>query len=406
MANNFQIRKKNMLDILRIVKFEEAYTKPDISKITGLTPATVNNLINDLLKKKIVIEVGEAKSTGGRKASIYKFNSNIFYAVGVDIRDAQILAGIFDFDLKLLNKKEVDCCLGDYSVEEGIAKIISVIQELIEDMKIDRERILGIGVSIKGPVDFYNGKIYQITRVPKWKNIPLASEISKKLNIETLVDKDNNNAMLYFKMHDREKSDKYISFLNTNTGIGTGFLMNGVVYRGKQCLAGELGHIRVESVGERCYCGKIGCIEPLASDYSIVKFSREKIEEGGKSLISKLCKEDLDSITLDMVVSAAQFGDELAYGILMKTAHYISILVGDIIKIYDPDEIIIECAWLRKMNDIFNYIMESVYEDNSFVNRERLKIYLSEEDNNTFYGAASLIFDHHLYSVENSKLIE
>lgn len=405
MSNNLLLKERNMLSIIRVIKHKKVITKPEIVKITGLAQSTVHNFINELQKKNIVIEDSIADSTGGRKANIYRFNEKIFYVVAVDVGDSYLSACVFDLDLNEIYKTEQSYILHDNSVEDGIEKIIFLIKEIILNSKIDAFQILGIGITVSGPVDFENGKIYQITDAPKWKNIPLSLIIKDKIGIDTIIDKDNNSAALYYKTIYAFKEKQNLVFLCTRKGIGTGALIDGNIYRGKHCLAGELGHIRIDPFGEVCKCGKIGCIEAFTSDPSIVNHALKIIKEGNKTLITELCDKNLSNITLQTIIKAAKNNDTVAMNIFKNTADYLSIAIGNVIKIYDPDEIILDCVWLKSFNKIFNYVANKVYEENEFIDRDRLKIILNKEDDILLYGAATLIIDHHLNNQAESKFI-
>jgi predicted NBD/HSP70 family sugar kinase len=394
-----------MLDILNIIKSRDAVTKPEIVKITGLTSGTVHNLVNELLSRGIVLEGDFTFSNGGRKALKYKFNFEIYYIIGVVVSDNDISASVLDFNLNKICESDVVFDLCNHSVEEGLETIISVINSVIKKSKMDNKKFLGIGIAVPGPVNFKRGRVYQITGALKWKNVPLAEIVESRVHIDTIVDKDNNSIVSYFKMKDRSKNNKNLVYFATYAGIGAGLLINGMVYRGKQGLSGEFGHIRVAPSGERCKCGKIGCIEPLASDPSIIHFARKRIEEGAETILTQLCNNVLDDINLDMLIEAAKKQDALVRELLMNTGYYLAVCLSDIIRIYDPEEIVFDCRWLREFNDIFNYIMDKVYEDNEFVSRDELKIYLPREDEIILKGAASLIIERHLMSLESSKLI-
>ena len=405
MPNNSQLKRINMLNIIKAIKYKGEITKPEIVKITGLTQSTIHNFINELLEKQVVTENGIADSTGGRKAFIYKFNAPNYCIAAVDIGDDYITACLFDFDLHEIYKIRENYILHDHNVEEGFEKILGFIRSVMSFSPVNPEKIIGIGISVSGTVDFESGKIYQITDASRWKNVPLAKMIQEKTGIQTILDKDNNSAATYYKLTD-VSSGKNLVFLCTRKGIGTGLLIDGNVYRGVHCLAGELGHIRIDSFGEVCKCGKIGCLEPLASDPSIVAHAVKRIQAGSKTLITELCENNLDNITLQVVINAAKRNDDVALDILKNTADYLLMTIGNIIKIYDPDKIILDCIWLKEFNGLFNYIVNRVYEDNEFIDRDHFEIALTREEDILLNGAASLVIDHHLTAYETSKLLD
>jgi len=391
MANNTFLKQRNMLEIIKIIKNMGNVTKPEIVKATGFTQSTVHSFIIELLEKDIIHEEGIAESNGGRKAVIYRMNEDKFKIFAVDIGDSYISVCISNLDFKSIYSKTVNYKINDYGISEGFECIIRLINSAIDQSQTDKNNILGIGVSVSGTVDFLNGKIYQITNSPKWCNIPLAKMIEDRTGINTIIDKDNNNAVLYYKMEDIVNKSNIV-FLSTRKGIGTGVLIEGNVYRGSHFLAGEFGHIRIDSTGAICKCGRTGCIEPLASDPGIVKrFSLIKKQE---------------NISLNMVIEAAKQNDEAALDVLNDVADNLTLALSNVIRIYDPSEIIIDCIWLQNFPGIYNTIIDNVYEDNNFVDRDNLIFTLSKEDNILLLGATALVLDHHLNSDATSKFLQ
>jgi len=398
MATNSFLKQKNMLEIISAIKKNGAITKPEIAKATGLTQSTIHNFTNDLLERKIIVEDGIAESNGGRKATIYRMNAEKFFVIALDIGDSYISICLYNLELKEMYSKSIQYNIHERNVSEGFEDILSMIEDVLKQPGVRKDDILGVGVSISGTVDFASGKIHQITNAPKWRNIPLAKMIEDSTGIKSIIDKDNNNAVLYYKTEDIYKKRNLV-FLSTRKGIGTGVLIEGNVYRGNHCMAGELGHIRVDSVGEVCKCGRKGCLEPLASDLGIIRRVERKIRNGEKSVIVG------NNITLDMIIGAAQDGDVVARETLDDVSEYLCITISNTIRIYDPDEIIVDCIWLQCFSDIFNSIVDRVYEDNSLLDRESLMITLSTEDNILLLGAAALIIDYHLNSCNSSRFL-
>jgi len=404
MASISSLKQRNMLAIIRVIKSKGVITKPEIAKVAGLTQSTVHNFTNELLERKIIVEDGIAESNGGRKATTYCMNAERFYIIALDIGDSYISICLHNLEFQDKYSKSIPYILQVRNIDEGLLDILNLIQELLEQSQICKDDVLGIGVSISGTVDFPNGKVYQITNAPKWRNIPLAKMIEDGTGIQTIIDKDNNNAVLYYKAENTSEKRNLV-FFSTRKGIGTGLLIGGNVYRGSHCLAGEFGHMRIDYVGEVCKCGRVGCIEPLASDPSIVQRVKQEIRGGANSIVAEICSDKLEIVSLGVVIKAAQLGDLVALDTLNNVAEYLSLALSNIIKIYDPDEIIVDSVWLQYFSDIFNTIKDNVYEDNSFLDRDRLTITLAKEDNIFLLGATSLILDHHLNSYASSRFL-
>jgi len=404
MASISSLKQRNMLAIIRVIKSKVVITKPEIAKLAGLTQSTVHNFTNELLEKKIIAKEGVAKSNGGRKAITYRLNAERFFVIALDIGDSYISICLHDLNFQEKFSKSIPYILYMRNIDKVLQDILNLIQELLEQSQTCKNDVLGIGISISGTVDFPKRMIYQITNAPKWRNIPLAKMIEDRTGIQTIIDKNYNNAVLYYKAENTTEKNNLVYF-STKKGIGTSLLIEGNVYRGSHCLAGEFGHMCIDFAGEVCKCGRTGCIEPLASDQGIVQRVKQEIRGGANSIVAQICTNKLDFVTLGMVIKAAQLGDLVALDTLYNVAEYLSLALSNIIKIYDPDEIIIDSGWLQHFGDVFNTIKDNVYEDNSFLDRDRLSITLAKEDNILLLGATSLILDHHLNSYTSSKFL-
>jgi len=399
------LKKSNMLEIIKTVKNSGPITKPDIAKQTGLASATVHNLVNELLNKNIVIEEGNADSSGGRKALLYRFNSRIYYIVGVDIGVKSITAIIFDLDLNVIEKIQKKYELADYGVEEGISFTVGLLKELLKKVKDNKEKVVGIGISVPGPVDFQKGIVLKLTNVIKWKNIPLKEIIENEMGIPTIIDNDSNSSVLSLKWIEAARGMKNVVYLSTTEGIGTGLLINGSVYRGDHHIAGEIGHLSVDLEGDKCNCGNTGCIELMSSDLGIIGLARKVLRDENDSMIKELCGNKLDNLNMEIIVQAAKKRDAAARELLLCAAKYIGICISNIIRIYDPNEIIIDSTWLKDFNDIFNSIKDYVYESMEFINRDDVKINLNPIKDIFVVGAATLVLEHQFKSYENNKLL-
>lgn len=406
MANSSLLKKNNMLDIIKVIKNNSPITKPDVAKKANLTNSTVNSFINELIEKNIVSEEGIADSNGGRRASLYRFNSKIYYVMGLHIGVKSMVISIFDLDLNIIEKIENRYELDEVGVEEGIRFILDLFPKILNIARISRDKVIGLGISVPGPVNFEKGLIYELTNAPKWRNVPLKDIMEKELGITTIIDKDNNCNVLSLKWMDNNREKKNVVYLSTFEGIGTGILIDGKVYRGNHCVAGEIGHISVDINGERCNCGNSGCIELLASNLAIIGKVRKKISRGEKTLISELSGGSIDNIDMDIIIHAAKSQDPLAKEVLWEASRYIGICICNVIKTYDPDEIILHCTWLKEFNDIFYSVMNSAYESTELIRRDDVMITMNTVKDLHIIGAATLVIEYQFKSHENCALLK
>jgi predicted NBD/HSP70 family sugar kinase len=391
MAVTSLVKKRNMHDVIKAIKYHGPLSNADIVRLTGLTSATATNFTKELADKGLINEEGPADSTGGRRAFLYRFNPKRFYIVGVVISIKKISVGILDLDLNIIQKNECPYDFCGHTVEQGIQYIADKVKTVIAGY--DMANIAGVGISVPGPVNFEKGLIYRLTNIPNWKNIALKDIMEKILNLKVVVDKDSNCNAFCFHWLDGDNGNKNLVYLSTVEGTGSGIIINGAVHRGDHGVAGEIGHISIDVNGELCNCGNHGCIEHFASNLGILNSAKEKLKSGCVSSLTGACGDDPDSLSFEMIIHAAKQGDAMSSEILWKAADYISVCIDNVIKAYDPSQIILDSRWLNDFQDLYFYIVNKVFESTNFVDRQDVSIRLNNVDELFLKGAGTLILE-------------
>ena len=403
MANT--IKKSNALKLINIIKNSGQITKPEISALSGFTSVTVHNFVNELVEKNIILEEGSADSNGGRRAVLYRFNSKLYNIIGIIVGVKRIIVSLFDLDLNILDSISNRCKLDLLTVDEGIRLILDMVNSLIKKSGIDKEKIIGIGVSTPGPVNYSKGLIYNLPNLPKWRNIPIKEIIESEMKLPVYVDRDNNAVLLSLKWKNMLKSTDNVVYLCTAEGIGTGILMNGEVFRGNHAVAGEFGHITVDMDGPRCNCGNSGCIELYASDMAIINTLCAELESKKQGILYDLCSGDSGRINIPLAVEAAKKGDNFVKEVFQKAGKYLGVCISNVLKVCAPTEVILESTWLGEFSDIYYSILDFVYETSNFFERNDVTITLNTFKDSFIVGSATIVLDNLFKTCEGNKLL-
>jgi len=295
--------------------------------------------------------------------------------------------------------------LSSNSVENGIRKSLSVTSRAIKKAGISLEKIIGIGIAVPGPVDFDNGIVYELPNANRWQNVMLREIYENYYHVPTIIDKDNHACLLYISWKNNNSDDRNMVFLNMGEGIGTGVMLENKIYRGNRCIAGEIGHISIDLNGEECNCGNRGCMELKASEIALVGQAKRRIKAGDISVITKLAGNN-EIIIKHLVTAAKDYNDSLAIELFNECKLYIQLCLEHIIKIYAPNKIIIDCAWLSAMKNIFYDIVDELFESiKKFITRGDMKITLNKVDDLEVKGASALVFDYIFNNYDKSPLL-
>jgi len=278
--------------------------------------------------------------------------------LGVDIGGTKVAVGVVDREGKILTQGRTPM-VANGSSEAGLEAVVSAIDSMFSSTPLEIE---SIGICAPGPLDPNSGIILNPPNVPCWRNFPLAERIRAKYKVPVKVDNDANAAALAETLWGAARGFRYVFYATIGTGIGTGIVFDGAIYHGKTGSAGEGGHISIDYRGPVCGCGKRGCIEILAAGPAIGARARDKAaaEPSRGRMLLDLAKGDAGSITSHHVSEAFESGDPLATEVLEDTVHLLTIWLGNIVDLLDPDVIVIGGGVAAMLKRFFEEIRNGV----------------------------------------------
>ena len=337
----FYNKKALKLKILDLIRNKGLTTKQQIAKELGINITTVSDIINQFNNTyNILKETGDGNSSGGRKPKLYSINNELGYVVGVDVGGTNTRVIITDLACNISR-----CIKVKTKAKEGkeavLSRVISIISEMIDSSKISREKIFGIGMSISGIINSYEGISIFCPNIPGWENYPIRSIMEKEFNIPVCIDDSVRCAAVAEKRFGIAKDHDNFIFISIGKGIGMGTFIDGKIYRGSMGLAGELGHITVSEDGPLCNCGNKGCLEAIASGPGILKRAREGIENGIVTSISREINNNFENLTVEIISKAANEGDKYAYYLINRTGEYIGIAIAAALNLFGCDLVVL-----------------------------------------------------------------
>jgi len=275
--------------------------------------------------------------------------------LGVDIGGTKVAVGIVDRHGKILKQGRTPMSANG-TAEEGFASVVAAIDSMLA---IPEGRMVqSIGICAPGPLDPKTGIVLNPPNLPCWRNFPLAEKIAGKYSIPAKVDNDANAAALAETIWGAAKGFRYVFYATVGTGIGTGVVFDKVIYHGNTGSAAEGGHVTIDCNGPICKCGKRGCIEILASGTAIGARARALLSKKDTmaSAILDLAGGDISSVRSEHVAKAYSDGDALAAEILLETVDFLSIWLGNIVDILDPDVIVMGGGVAAMLEPFFDEI--------------------------------------------------
>jgi len=264
------------------------------------------------------------------------------WTIGVDVGGTKVAAGFVDWKGQI--QKHVRVPMNSHgTAEEGLASVAAAIDEVLKLAPDAGGATRRIGICAPGPLDPHTGVILNPPNVPCWRNFPLAAEIAKRYGGIVKVENDAKAAGLAEALWGAGRGYKNVFYATLGTGIGTGILFDKHIYHGRTGAAAEGGHVSIDYNGPRCSCGKKGCIEVLASGTAIGKRARAKLAEGATpaSVMLQLAGGDINDVTSESVGKAYAAGDPLAKKVLLETVELLTIWLGNMVDLLEPDVMIL-----------------------------------------------------------------
>jgi len=274
--------------------------------------------------------------------------------LGVDIGGTKIAVGIVDRAGKILAQGRTPM-VANGTPEAAFDAVVRAIDSMLSTRGTE---IGGIGICAPGPLDPKSGVVLNPPNLPCWRNFPLAEKVRAKYSVPVRVDNDANAAALAETLWGAAQGFRYVFYATIGTGIGTGIVFDSAIYHGKTGSAGEGGHVSIDYHGPVCGCGKRGCIEILAAGPAIGARARAKVAAEplrGKTIL-KLAGGNVSAITSQHVREAFESDDPLAREVLEETVQLLTIWLGNIVDLLDPDVIVIGGGVAAMLRNFFDKI--------------------------------------------------
>ncbi len=218
-----------------------------------------------------------------------------------------------------------------------------MLAEVTHPEQLHDGRILRVGVAVGGLVDSSRGIVHTLHHSHGWDNFPLQDHFEQQLDVPCIIDNDANAAALAEVAHGVATGERVALYVGMGRGIGGGLVVNGKIYHGMTCTAGEIGHMLVKENGPKCSCGGFGHLEAIASAQAIsrtmIGLSVEYPET--EEAIRRVTGGRAERITAEQVFRLAAEGDKIAQRVVDDVRTYLGIALANIVQLINPGVIIL-----------------------------------------------------------------
>lgn len=306
------------------------------------------------------------------------------YCFGIDIGGTTVKCGLFQVSGEVVDKWEIPT-----RTENNGANILpdvaASIAAKIQERKLDKEEIAGVGVGVPGPVN-EAGEIPCAVNL-HWGYVNLVKELGDLTGLPVKAGNDANVAALGEMWKGGGAGYQNVIMVTLGTGVGGGIIVGGKIVTGSNGAGGEIGHVHVEdAIEDACNCGNKGCLEQVASATGIVRLAKEALAASDKASILRE-----QEVTAKAVFDAVKAEDELAKEVAERFGKYLGKALAVFAGVVDPQVYVIGGGVSKAGTILLDYI-QKYYKEYAFSACKNAVFALAKLGNDAgIYGAAKLI---------------
>jgi glucokinase len=268
--------------------------------------------------------------------------------IGIELEGAKIKAAVTSSSGQVLH--EIQENARRQSAEALTEQIIQILTEFKQTAE-PQGKLLGAGIGVPGLINLKTNKIEVLPNLPQVSTATLYDDILRSTGLPVVFDNDANTGAYGEWQCGAARGYRNIIYVTIGTGIGSGIILGGQMWRGSTGFAGELGHMTIDVDGVECVCGNVGCLETLASGPNIVRRAQQRLYRDRTSSLSRLIIPRDREMSSDDIVQAALSGDELSQVVFERTGKYLGIAIGGLINLLNP-ELVVFGGSVMKVGDI------------------------------------------------------
>ncbi|MGA4858491.1 ROK family transcriptional regulator [Streptomyces koyangensis] len=317
------LHRANLERVVRAVRLSGSLTQAEIARTTGLSAATVSNIVREL-KESGTVEVTPT-SAGGRRARSVSLSGDAGIVIGVDFGHTHLRVAVGNLAHQIL-AEEAEPLDVDASAEQGFDRAELLVGRLLDATGVDRAKVAGIGLGVPGPIDVASGMLGSTSILPGWSGTQPALALGERIGVPVAVDNDANLGALGELVWGSGRGVRDLAYIKVAGGVGAGLVIDGQIYRGPGGTAGEIGHITLDESGPVCRCGNRGCLETFTAARYVLPLLEPTHGAG---------------LTMEKVVALAKEGDPGCRRVVADVGRHIGSGVASLCNLLNPSRVVL-----------------------------------------------------------------
>jgi predicted NBD/HSP70 family sugar kinase len=323
------LRRENRAAVLWSLYFSRPGSRQEFSAETGLSPASVTNVVRELLEDGLVTEAGHEESDGGRPRVLLDINPDYGYVIGVDIGETRIRVELFNLAMTELAKAEYPLNPAEHEVNVVVRDIVSGLSAVLNDAGVAGGAVIGVGIGVPGIVQ-QGPEVFVHAQTYGWDAVPLERLLRAHTDLPLRFEngaKTMGQAELWFGAG---RGARNAAVVLIGSGVGASMISGEGAAAGATSSATEWGHTTIVVGGRRCRCGMAGCLEAYVGAEAI-------LDRCGSP--AAMSADDEESMLASVIAAAGS--SPTADAVLAETAEYLGVGIGNLINLFNPERVIL-----------------------------------------------------------------
>jgi predicted NBD/HSP70 family sugar kinase len=308
--------------VVDALRQQGAMTQVEIAGHTGLSPATVSNMVKEL-DSAGAVELAPSVRNGRRAVLVSLATGNTLLA-GIAFGDRDVRVAVGSGPRDILGRQRMPLP-ADHHADEGMDRAARLVLDLVETAGKTMADVRAACIGLPAPVDSVSGEVGSEGILPGWRGVHVADEMAGRLQAPVVLDNTANLAALGELRCGALQGVENGVYIKLSYGVGAGIVLAGDVFRGAAGTAGEIGHLTIDENGPVCRCGNRGCLETYI---------------GSQALLEALAVSH-GAMSLRDLISRALEGDPGCRRVLHDAGRHLGVAVAGLVNLVNPEVIML-----------------------------------------------------------------
>ncbi len=316
------LREANRSRIVEALKHHGHLTQVELAGSTGLSPATISNIVKELSMSGVVRTSTTSRS--GKRATEVTLMRRQGLVAGLHFSNRHLRVAISDIESTVVAENHLPLSL-DHRHDRELDRAAVLLSNMLETLGATLTDILAVGVGLPGPIDTRTGMISTIGLLRGWEGVRIADALTDRIGCPVFVDNEADLGALAETRSGAARGARGTAYIRVGHTISAGLVIGGAVFHGTTGKAGQIGHVTIDENGPICKCGNRGCLDTLA---------------GGAALLD-LFRDDPGMQRIRDLLVRADRGEPSARRVIADAGRHIGIAAASLCNLFDPERLVI-----------------------------------------------------------------